>query len=295
VSDPSDPTAPPDWAVERAREALKGGMSPAEVEWRLISLGLTRAAAAAAVHGAPEKRAGPPDERQQGISPEKKAGPVGAARPDGGAARPPAAPPAAAAAAEGVQQSRLIEPHDSRPDVVSAPKAEPIGAPRLDVDVTKPPGAPPSPDWAVERAHAALNVGVSVPDIERQLVEKGLSPEAAAAVVNRVLAGKARTTGAREPSRVELLLHRTLSGVVGGASILLGLLFSVWSACAVALYIAVPLGCVWFGEWVGTYWRWRPRRIQHPGVVLRLAGWVLLAGVFIYRLVLVIFLILYIR
>src|SRR5205823_2465715 len=108
--------------------------------------------------------------------------------------RPAGAPPGpdAAAAANSVQEKRVGKPDESEQAVSPEPNAPPISAPRLEVDVTRPPGAPPGPDWPAERARAALKVGLSVPDVERQLVAKGLSPEAAAAVVRGVLEERVR-------------------------------------------------------------------------------------------------------
>ncbi len=39
MSQPSDPS-PPEWAVQQAQTALRGGMSAPEVERRLVSVGL---------------------------------------------------------------------------------------------------------------------------------------------------------------------------------------------------------------------------------------------------------------
>jgi hypothetical protein len=288
VSDPSDSSAPPDWAIERARAALKSGMSPSELEWRLVGLGLTRAAAAAAVNVAREHRLGTPDESKQAVTPEKKASPISAPRVEVNATKQPGAPPDTAAATGGVQESRVGKLDASPQDVSTEQKTDPISAPRLDVDVTRPPGAPAGQDWPVERARAALKTGMSVPEIERQLVGFGLSPEAATAVVNDVLQERLRTTdGAAEPSGVELILHRALSAVFGAATILIALVSDgVGIACGVGLFLVVPLAWIWFGRWRGLLlWAWRsPRDLRRPGFVLRLAGWALLDMAFLFRL-----------
>jgi hypothetical protein len=295
VSDPSESSTPPDWAVERARAALKGGMSPSEVEWRLVGLGLTRAAAAAAVNSVREPQAAKPDEARQGISPEPKAWPIRAPRLNVDVTKPSGAPPgpdATAAGANNVQEKRVGKPDESEQGVTPEPNVPPISAPRLDLDVTRPAGAPPGPDWPAERARAALNVGMSVPDVERQLVGKGLSPEEAAAVVRGVLEERLRTTaGPRELSTVELVLHRTLSMVFGVATVLAAFLSSgVMIATYVGILTAVAVGWIWRGR----FWRW-VSAVERPSFGVRLAGWVLLGLIFLYRLEVLIVKILYLR
>jgi hypothetical protein len=54
-----------------------------------------------------------------------------------------------------------------------------------------PDGSTP-PEWAVAKVEAALNVGLSVPEIEKLLVAKGMSPSMAAGVVSKKRQEKAR-------------------------------------------------------------------------------------------------------
>jgi len=50
TSDPTDPTALPEWAVEKARASLRLGMKVPDVEKRLVAFGLSPAAAQAVVN-----------------------------------------------------------------------------------------------------------------------------------------------------------------------------------------------------------------------------------------------------
>ncbi len=58
--------------------------------------------------------------------------------------------------------------------------------------MSKPSDPPPVIDWAIEHARASLRVGVSVPEIERRLVARGLDPMIAEAAVTHALADRVR-------------------------------------------------------------------------------------------------------
>jgi hypothetical protein len=67
VTDPCESPTPPAWAIEQARAALKSGMNPGEIERRLVNVGLSAAAAKAAVQCVSEQRIVKPDESQQAV------------------------------------------------------------------------------------------------------------------------------------------------------------------------------------------------------------------------------------
>jgi hypothetical protein len=74
------------------------------------------------------------------------------------------------------------------------------------------------PSWAVERARAALNVGMKAPEVEQHLIAKGLSPAEANDVVMSILEGRVRTVFAplasEERSRpAQLVVSVLLAGV----------------------------------------------------------------------------------
>jgi hypothetical protein len=116
--------------------------------------------------------------------------------------------------------------------------------------------SPPLPDWALEHARASLKLGQSVPEIEQRLVGRGLSPAAAAAVVEKVLEERVRERLEplqRDEQRIRL--HRILSAVVGCACLVFAYLFGGgWSAGKTATSILLPLAFVWFGDEMASYW-----------------------------------------
>ena len=147
------------------------------------------------------------------------------------------------------------------PDGITAQPAMPIRLPPLGVA---------QPDWAIQYVGASLRVGITVPEIQKRLVGKGLSPQAATALVTSVLENRVR--GQLQPLDDEeraQRLHRLLSAVVGGACLLLGYCYGgAFSALIVATWILLPLVCIWTS-----------------GSLIRLAAWVVLVLVFCWRLV----------
>jgi hypothetical protein len=133
-----------------------------------------------------------------------------------------------------------------------------------------------------------LHSGVAAPEIERRLASRGLSPGAAAAVLDKVLGDRARRRV--EPlyqSEGRTRLHRIVSGVVGAVLVVFAYGFlGTWSACRTAIGILLPLACIWFPDAMAFR---RLRSLGSPvgGMVLRWGGWLVLLAVGIYRLVIV--------
>jgi hypothetical protein len=135
------------------------------------------------------------------------------------------------------------------------------------------------PDWAIEYVRAALRLDLSVPEIERNLVGKGVSPAAAAAVVTSVLEERVhRQPGASEEGERVERLHRILSAVVACICILLGYWYGAGlSAGKTLLWVLLPLACIWFPDLL-------PSRT--PKGLIRWVGWGLLLLVGGYRILL---------
>jgi hypothetical protein len=113
--------------------------------------------------------------------------------------------------------------------------------------MANPADPPPGPEWAAPYVRALLGVGVSVPDIERRLVTKGVAPAAATAVVQRVLQERVREVVQAEKNRSRrVLIHVILSGVVACLSLILG---SWYGEAPSLMYVLgglmLPLGCIW--------------------------------------------------
>ena len=82
------------------------------------------------------------------------------------------------------------------------------------------------PDWALESARTSLKMGLKMPDIEKLLVARGLTPDVASAVVTRAL--EERVRGHFEPMKERERsenLHRIFSLFVGFVCIVLGFLY----------------------------------------------------------------------
>jgi hypothetical protein len=155
--------------------------------------------------------------------------------------------------------------------------------------MNNPQSSDPLPGADIEYARVLLSLGRSVPDVEKQLVGRGLTPETATTVVNAVLEGNLRAQTA-PAARLErrLRLHRGLSAGVGLLTILLAFQFSGLSAGRTLLWVAIAMACVWFGEEIGSNERFAFSSTgPTPGAVVRLAGWVVLVVMLLYRLELV--------
>jgi hypothetical protein len=154
--------------------------------------------------------------------------------------------------------------------------------------LSKPSGPPPVVDWAMEHVRAALRAGVSVPEIERRLVAKGLTPEVAELVVTNVLGERVR--GGQPDKSGQFgwrTLHWILSGVVGCLCILLGYWFGGGSSAGIAfVWILAPLAFIWFAD-EPFYFARISRRSPASPVFIRWAGWFLLVLYCLYRLELI--------
>ena len=130
--------------------------------------------------------------------------------------------------------------------------------------------------WATDEASAALTMGMSVPEIEKRLVAKGLTPAMATTVVMDIIKG--RLAGQRQSSeQVERnqVLHRSCSAVAMCVCVLLGYLYGEgYSAGKAFSKAALPVACIWF-----------PWGEEFP-ILIRWCAWVVLMLVIVYRLVL---------
>jgi hypothetical protein len=138
------------------------------------------------------------------------------------------------------------------------------------------------PGWEYERATALLRTGATMPQIERHLVAKGLSPEAAAVVAERVLEDRVQQQA--EPLRRAkqwALVHVLLSLAAASAVIAFALwLFGGRLALRLALVMPVYLSLIWFPEWL-EWLNWPTNRYDRrtPSGMIRWAGWLLLFAV----------------
>jgi hypothetical protein len=138
------------------------------------------------------------------------------------------------------------------------------------------------PGWEYERATALLRIGATMPQIEQHLVAKGLSPEAAAVVAERVLEDRVRLQA--DPLRRAkqwALIHVLLS--LAAAFAVIG--FALWFfggrvALRIALAMPVYLSFIWFPEWLD-WLDWPTNRFDRrtPTGMIRWAGWLLLFAV----------------
>ncbi len=120
------------------------------------------------------------------------------------------------------------------------------------------------PEWAVQYVRGALRIGMRVPEIEEQLVSKGLSPEAAKNLVLDIVAANLReeapATGSDDYSKPVRLLP---SAVVGAACFGLAYLLGGGPSSAIASVWVVPaLVGIWLpvmtetddSDWGGRSW-----------------------------------------
>jgi hypothetical protein len=166
------------------------------------------------------------------------------------------------------------QPGSPQPRAMVSPEPEDWGDGLIDL-IAK-------PGWEYERAKALLRTGSTMPQIERHLMAKGLSPEAAADVAERVLEDRARQQA--DPLRKAkqwALIHVFLSLVAAFAVIGLALwLFGGRVALRIALTMPVYLAFIWFPEWL----EWLDCRTNRfdkrtPAGMIRWAGWLLLFAV----------------
>jgi hypothetical protein len=154
---------------------------------------------------------------------------------------------------------------------------------------------PPMLEWAMEHVRASLRAGMSVPDIERGLVGRGLTPEIAEAVTTRVLGERVRGSLPDTPEQVRRrLLHRILSGVAACGCLVLGYWFGGRYSVGIALiWVFTSLAFIWFGDIPHVWDRFFRGRFSGgspaSGVEIRWLGWSILLLYFVYRLVLVLY------
>lgn len=141
------------------------------------------------------------------------------------------------------------------------------------------PGDTMLPDWAVAQANAALKIGQTVPQIEQQLVAKGVSPSAAAAIVNAVLEGRLRTSASPSgPSEGALTVHRAASAVA--VCVCLGLAYAFGGGPSVGWTISwllLPVACIWWAEGLAD---------TAPPSLVRWVAWFVVLVIGCYRVVL---------
>jgi hypothetical protein len=146
--------------------------------------------------------------------------------------------------------------------------------------MSNPPESLSVPDGAIEYARAALKLGISVPEIEKRLVEKGLTPALATAVVNGLLT--AQTKERFEPlpdSEGGDLIHRLMSIIVTGVCLILAYKYNEGLSVGLTLiWILGPLACIWFPDHLTT----------HPPEGLRALGWLILILIGVYRVVMLV-------
>src|SRR5258708_7722673 len=115
------------------------------------------------------------------------------------------------------------------------------------------------PAWAVEKARACLLLGMRVPEIQQQLVARGLSPSAAEAVTTRVLSGYVRA--GTEPLKHHTptqSTERLLALLVAAICVLLGLINGgTPSALVTGVLTLFALWRIWcrtgWTRWVGWF------------------------------------------
>jgi hypothetical protein len=151
-------------------------------------------------------------------------------------------------------------------------------------------GIATSPDWALSYAQAALRNGHKSPQIEHELIAKGLSPEEAAASVDQCF--EDRFAAER---RTQQLMVR-LRWLSRGASLLVVLMFSAlgfWKegakgAMGMIQFFMFPLAAIWFGDVLGRFdisSFWFKYIRPTPGTFMAVTGWLVLltySGLLIY-------------
>jgi hypothetical protein len=123
-----------------------------------------------------------------------------------------------------------------------------------------------------------MRLGLSVPEIEQRLVARGLTTAAATAAVTSALEERARgPLELPEESEPGRWIHRLLS--VAAACVCLALAYQYGGSFSLGktlIWVAAPLGCVWFSEVFG------------GSAILRWCGWFVLLLIGGYRVVLLI-------
>jgi hypothetical protein len=125
------------------------------------------------------------------------------------------------------------------------------------------------PSWAVERARAALNIGMKAPEVEQQFLAKGLGPAQANEVVMSILERRVRAVltplKSEERSRPVQLV---VSLVVAGVCLALVYWFGGGGPTAWTLVCILPgLAGIWLPEMMA--WEW-----NMASTGCRAGGWV---------------------
>jgi hypothetical protein len=122
-----------------------------------------------------------------------------------------------------------------------------------------------------------LRSGVAALEIERRLTSQGLSPGAAAAVVDRVLGDQARRqVEPLQQAEWRNRLHRIVSGALGAAFVVIAFVFlGTWAACRTALGMLLPLACTWFPDAMA-FRKMRSLGSPWGSLILRWLGWLFL-------------------
>jgi hypothetical protein len=145
--------------------------------------------------------------------------------------------------------------------------------------MASPPADPTLPDWAIAHASAAPKIGQTVPQIEQQLVSKGLSAATATAVVNAVLEGRLQAGSAPPgPTDGALMAHRVASVVA--VCLCLGLAYAFGGGLSVGrtiLWLLLPVGCIWWAEM---------QPDNAPPSLIRWVAWLVVVLIAGYRVIL---------
>lgn len=125
------------------------------------------------------------------------------------------------------------------------------------------------PDWAVEHARAALNIGMKAPEIEQRLVAKGLSPEEANDVVMGILEGRVRSEAPPVgPEEAGLPLHQILSLLHAGIFVAVSYWLGGAIPSAYTLICILPgLAGIWLPSMMTWDWQVSPASC-------RVFGWI---------------------
>ena len=124
-------------------------------------------------------------------------------------------------------------------------------------------------------------MGLVVPEIEKRLVGRGLTPTEAEAAVMDYFSGKAREQfGSIAANDRNQLMHRMFSGVIALVAVILAYMYGEGRSVAKTIgWMGLPLACIWLSEEVG-------RRFATPPALVRWVAWVPLLAICGYRIVL---------
>jgi hypothetical protein len=161
--------------------------------------------------------------------------------------------------------------------------------PRRSVDRITPPETPVDTpphqqqmDSAVEYAKAALRMGLTVPEIEQRLVDRGMGPAVASATFTMILGERVHEESEsleREERRQRL--HVVLSVATACVCLVLAFLYGGGlSAAKTLLRMLLPLACIWFPGVISR----SADRVAVP--FIRGGAWFLLLAILGYRVVL---------